>query len=242
MVEKVLGLIPARGGSKGVPLKNIREVNGKPLIAYTISIALESSLIDRVIVSTDNEEIARVSRSYGADVPFLRPAELATDVIPDGPVLSHAIRWLQENANESYSSVAYLRPTTPLKTSAIIDKVIAHLRENSHLDSVRTVTRATGIHHPYWMYKLDGNKGTLQSFIPGVKFAEYYQRQLLPECFRINGLVDAMRVTAIDSSPNCWGESIGIIEVDPSLELDIDTELDLQHFSFLMQFQTGDRL
>src|SRR5689334_3014090 len=109
----VLAIVPARGGSKGIPRKNLREVAGHPLIAYSIAVALQSREIDRVIVSTDDREIADVARSYGADIPFLRPAELAMDETPDLPVFQHALRWLQREQRYRPDLVVHLRPTSP---------------------------------------------------------------------------------------------------------------------------------
>ena len=119
-----LGIIPARGGSIRVPRKNIRSLGGKPLIACTIEAADSASRLDRVIVSTDDEEIAEVARSHGADVPFMRPAELATEDTPDAPVFIHALNWLGETEGFYPELLVNLRPTTPFKTGGIIDEVI----------------------------------------------------------------------------------------------------------------------
>ncbi len=127
---KVLGIIPARGGSKGVPGKNTRLLAGKPLISYTIEAALKSKFIDRLIVSTDDEEIAKVAEKYGAEFPFLRPANLAQDDTPDQPVFQHAIKILKIQDDYEPDIVLNLRPTTPLKTSHTIDKVVEKMRQN----------------------------------------------------------------------------------------------------------------
>src|SRR5262245_22108602 len=111
----VVAIVPARGGSKGIPRKNVREVGGHPLIAYSIAAGLASPLVSRVIVSTDNEEIASVARAYGAEVPFMRPAELAADDTPDLPVFIHALDWLARHENQSPAIVVHLRPTSPLR-------------------------------------------------------------------------------------------------------------------------------
>jgi len=124
MVEpaaKVLALVPARGGSKGIPRKNIRDFAGHPLIAYSIAAGLHAALVNRVIVSTDDEEIAEVARQYGAEAPFLRPAEFAQDQSLDLPVFQHALEWLAEKENYHPDVVVQLRPTSPVRPPGFVD-------------------------------------------------------------------------------------------------------------------------
>ena len=135
-----LGIIPARGGSRRVPRKNIRLLAGKPLIAYTIEAARAATTLDRVIVSTDDEEIAGVARRYGGEVPFMRPAELAADDTPDAPVFLHALDWLAKEEGFDPELVVNLRPTSPFKTGVVIDEVVEVALE-TRADVVRTVTR-----------------------------------------------------------------------------------------------------
>lgn len=135
--HKVLGLIPARGGSKGIPNKNIIELDGKPLIGHSIEAGLECSAIDSVVVSTDDEEIASVAGSYGARIPFLRPPELATDEAPTAPVITHALETLFD-AGENYGSLVLLQPTSPLRTADHIDEAF-EIFECSGVDSVISV-------------------------------------------------------------------------------------------------------
>jgi N-acylneuraminate cytidylyltransferase len=127
-VIRTLGLIPARGGSKGIARKNLTCLAGRPLIAHTIESAKKASSLDRVIVSTDDEEIAAVARSFGAEVPFMRPAELAEDATPDLPVFVHALEWLQQHEGYTPAFVAHLRPTSPLRTAQHIDEAVSLLR------------------------------------------------------------------------------------------------------------------
>lgn len=122
--KKILGVITARGGSKGIPEKNITELAGKPLIWYTIMVAKNSQLLTHTIVSTDDEEIATVARGYGVEVPFRRPAELAQHHTPHLPVVRHALRWLKEYQGEEYNYVMILQPTSPLRTAEDVDAVI----------------------------------------------------------------------------------------------------------------------
>jgi len=135
--SNVLGLIPARGGSKGVPRKNIRELAGIPLIAHSIQAARDATAIDSVVVSTDDEEIAEVAESYGARVPFMRPSELATDEAPTAPVITDALETLYE-AGEAYDTFVLLQPTSPLRTATHINEAYS-LYEESDADSVISV-------------------------------------------------------------------------------------------------------
>ncbi|MEK7524461.1 MAG: acylneuraminate cytidylyltransferase family protein [Patescibacteria group bacterium] len=122
--KKILGIITARGGSTSIPKKNIAPLAGRPLIWYTIDAAQKSALLDRTIVSTDNEEIAAVCRALGAEVPFMRPPELAQDVTPHIPVVQHALKWLKEHEGKEYDYVMILQPTSPLRTTEDIDSAI----------------------------------------------------------------------------------------------------------------------
>lgn len=231
--KKCLAVIPARGGSKKLPGKNIRLLDGKPLIAYAIEAALGSGKLDRVIVSTDDKEIAEIAVKHGAETPFLRPAELAKDDSPDRPVLMHVISWLKENEGYVADTVAILRPTTPLKTAEMIDACLGMLEEKRFLTSVRSVTKAQGVYHPYWMYK--SAKDTLLPFIDGVDITKYYQRQLLPLCYRLNGMVDVARGETIMSCENVYGPSIGFFEIAEEYAIDIDTQFDFDFCEFMMR-------
>lgn len=135
MSLRVLGVITARGGSKGVPRKNIRDLGGKPLIAWTIEAAKASQRLTRTVVSTDDEEIIRVAKEWGGDVPFLRPAELATDTAKSIPVIQHALTWLKENEGQDYDAVLILQPTSPFRTTEDIENAI-RLLEETGADSV----------------------------------------------------------------------------------------------------------
>lgn len=229
----VVGLIPARGGSKGVPGKNIKPLGGKPLICWTIEAALGSSLLDRVIVSTDSEEIAAIAAEAGAEVPFLRPSSLAEDRTPDGPVMTHMLDMLRHKEDLQVSTLVYLRPTTPFKTSGIIDQCIAELEANDRYSSLRTITRVEGVHHPYWMHRLAD--GILTSFIKDLDASRYVRRQVLPPCYRVNGVVDVLRPEVIADDPMLYGDCIGTVELDEAVSLDIDTILDFAFCEFVSQ-------
>ena len=163
----ILAIIPARGGSKGVPRKNIRPLGGKPLIAHTIEVALKTKEIGRVIVSTDDEEIRMVALGYGAEVPFLRPKELAQDDTPDRHYLVHALDWLRVNEHYIPDVVLLLRPTSPFRRVEHIERVLVMMK-TMKADSIRTVTLVEGTQHPYWMYHLD-DAGRARPFIEGIE-------------------------------------------------------------------------
>lgn len=226
MNNKTVAIILARGGSKGVPRKNIRDLFGKPLIAYAIEPGLKAQTVDRVIVSTDDEEIAEIAKSYGAEVPFMRPAEIAQDGTADQPVYRHLVEWLQENEGYIFDYLVNLRCTTPLKTPEMIDDAV-NLLKAGDCDSVRTANLVRGEEHPYWMFK-KGADGVAESFVDGIKLENYHQRQLLPPCYALNFLVDAMRVDVVMNSSYPCGTKVKLLEIEDVLRtLDIDTEEDL---------------
>ena len=145
----IIGLIPARGGSKGVPRKNIRQVAGKPLIAYTIECAKKCTLIDHVVVSTDDNEIADISKKLGAEIPFIRPRELALDTTPTLPVMQHAVEVLEDIYEESVELVVLLEPTGPLKTVRYVEGAIK-MQKESECDAV--VSGNIAKKNPYFEY------------------------------------------------------------------------------------------
>jgi CMP-N,N'-diacetyllegionaminic acid synthase len=214
-----LGLIPARGGSKGVPRKNIRELAGKPLVAWTIETALGCARIDRLVVSTDDEDIAAVCRELGAEVPFLRPPELAEDATPDRPVYQHALDWLARNDGYRPDAVVWLRPTAPLRVAQDIEAVL-DLLAASGCDSVRSVCPAE--HHPLWMRTLEGDR--LRPLLDGGE--EYHQRQLLPPVYRLNGAVDAVRHESASAGPELFGGDVRGYLMPADRSVDLDTTLD----------------
>jgi CMP-N,N'-diacetyllegionaminic acid synthase len=220
-----LAIIPARGGSKGIPRKNIKEFNGKPLISYTISAALGSVRVDKVIVSTDDDEIARVANSCGAEVPFKRPAEISKDSSTDHQFLKHAVEWFRERG-EIFETIVFLRPTNIFRTSEDIDNAILKLSESSN-DSVRGVSKA--VYSPYWMKKLEGDR--LVPFLESEY--TYARRQLLPEVFQGNGTVEVLKSDLILNQENFYGDNIGYLKMDDISAIDIDTPLDFAMAEFL---------
>ncbi len=232
MNNKIIALIPARGGSKGVIRKNIREVGGQPLIAYTIKAALEVFPVEDIIVSTDDIDIAEVASSYGVKVPFLRPDEFAQDTSSDQQVIDHLLTWF-ESKQVSVDGIVYLRPTTPFKTPEILKSAVDMLKAGDYA-CIRSVTPCEGANHPYWMFKQNSTGCTLDAFIDGININNYYQRQLLPDAYRLNGVCDGINVKAYRENNQLWASPIGMLKVDEEHSLDIDTELDLEYFELIL--------
>lgn len=183
--QRILALIPARGGSKGLPRKNIKELNGKPLIAYSIASAMESKYIlkEDIICSTDSEEIAEIARKFGAQVPFIRPKELAADESTTMSVILHAMDWIEKNIDRKYGYLIFLSPTSPLRTGKHIDEAIKILFEKKGSGLV-SVTRAS--ESPYWM-KIKTGEGKLLHFIG--ESDKYNRRQACPDVYVLNGAI-----------------------------------------------------
>ena len=225
----VLGLITARGGSKGIPRKNIADLHGKPLIAWTIEAALQSDVLNRVIVSTDDQEIAAVSRKYGAEVPFLRPAGLAADRSAHIPVIQHALQWVEQDCGSLPEYVCLLQPTSPLRTARHIAQAVALLRKQN-FDAVVSVCEAKT--HPFLTRKLDEN-GLLQPFMPIP--SGYLRRQDFPPAYEINGAIYLCRSSIVMKEGTLLPEKNGAFVMDEKSSLDIDTSDDLARARILLQ-------
>ncbi len=229
--NKIIALIAARGGSKRVPRKNVKELNGKPLISYIIETALKSQVFDKVIVSTEDQEIAEVSKNSGADVPFTRPKELATDSSLMGPVIKHALKWLEDNEKYKPEVVVILQAPTPFVKPGQIKKVVDKLLD-SKSDVVYTVNEVD--YSPYWMQRLidDNNINRPELLIKGFDLRNK-QGLDLPKIYRPNGAVYAAKTDILlkwdDNMPlNLPFEGINtIVEIIDSISaLDIDYPLD----------------
>ncbi|REJ78557.1 MAG: acylneuraminate cytidylyltransferase family protein [Acidobacteria bacterium] len=215
---RVLGLIPARGGSKGVPRKNIKLLNGKPLLAYTAESALNANLLSKVILSTDDNEIARVGKELGLEVPFMRPPELAEDSTPTFPVVAHAVRHMQETG-ELFDAVCLLQPTSPLRRPEDIDGSI-HLLAESGADSVVSVLRVPHAYNPKWVYwKSENGELALTS---GDK-EPVSRRQDLPDAFHRDGSVYVVRTKVLRKYENLYGRSVFGYEIERRHSANIDT-------------------
>lgn len=229
----VLGIIPARSGSQRVKDKNIRPLNGKPLIQYTIEAASAAELIDYTLVSTDSDEYANLCKSLGANVPFIRPSDLAQSSTGDLPVLLHAIEWYEQKHSVQVKHIVLLRPTSPFKTGKMIDQAIELILENTN-DCVRSMTKVGGVHHPYWMYRKSEN-GDLAPFDQENTTDKFYQSQLLPPIYRLNGVVDVYDVEAVKSKNTLSFSNMGMLELDDIQSMDIDTEFDFKVCEAMMK-------
>jgi CMP-N-acetylneuraminic acid synthetase len=203
---KVLGVITARGGSKGIPGKNLKLLAGKPLIDYTIDTAAASGVFDRVIVSTDAAAIADAARARGCEVPFVRPADLARDETPHLPVLQHAVRWLDDAEGYRPDAVVILQPTSPLRRTGDIRRAVALLAE-SDADSVLTVSRVSPHTHPMRMLRV-AEDGTATLFVSGEPVRRRInRRQDLPPAWVMNGAIYAFRTHVLFAAdPSLYGD------------------------------------
>lgn len=227
--NKILAVIPARGGSKGVPNKNIKELLGKPLIAYTIEQAQASKYIDRTIVSTDSPVIADIAVSYGAEVPFLRPEELATDQSGTIDVLVHAIDWLEKNENYKFDILVLLHATTPLREPEDIDHSIELLVENG-AENVFTVTEAH--RNPYFnMVEIRNNKVSL------VKKGNYTTRQTAPKVFDMNSSIYVWWKDIFKKKKSVFLENSRIYIMPKTRSVDIDDAFDFKIAEMLLTDQ-----
>lgn len=230
-----LALIPARGGSKSIHMKNIVQFCGKPLVAYSIEIAKKSRYISRVIVSTDSDRIRQISLSYGAEVPFLRPEALAGDDITDWPVFHHALQWLRQADNYYPETIVHLRPTTPLRKPEKVDEAIKLLIDHPDADSVRSVS--SPVQNPFKMWTL--SQPYLKPLIDiGVPESYNLPRQQLPEVFWQNGYVDVTRSRTIIEKKSMTGEKILPYKMDDISVIDIDQPFSLKLAEFLAEHAT----
>jgi CMP-N-acetylneuraminic acid synthetase len=216
----VVGLITARGGSKGLPRKNIAPLAGKPLMAWTIEAALAARTLRRVIVSTDDEEYAAVAQSWGAEVPFLRPAALATDDSPDIDAIVHALDWLVADGDEP-QFVVILQPTSPLRLAEDIDAAVT-LAVDTAASAVVSVTEAAS--HPYLTMRISED-GRLADFVP--KPSGYLRRQDLPAVYTLNGAIYLVRSGVLRSDRSKCPPGAHAYVMPSERSIDIDTAWDL---------------
>ena len=237
MVKKpeVLAIIPARGGSKGIPRKNIKSFAGYPLIAYSIAAGLQSELTTRVIVSTDDEEIAEVARKWGAQTPFLRPAEFAADNTLDLPVFQHALTWLRDHEGYVPDVVVQLRPTSPARPRTLVDDAVRLLLDHPEADSVRGVVPAD--ENPHKMWRVDPETGLMSGLLKVEGIDEPYNapRQKLPPVFWQTGHIDAIRPErTFMAGDSMSGKNILPLFLDPQFTIDIDTPFDWVRYEWLV--------
>jgi N-acylneuraminate cytidylyltransferase len=230
----ILALIPARGGSKGIPRKNIKSFAGYPLIAWSIAAAKRSDLVTRVIVSTDDEEIAAAAREWGAETPFLRPAQLAQDKTTDLPVFEHALKWLEDIENYHPEAVIQLRPTSPIRPLTMVDDAIRVLLNHEDADCVRGVVPAG--QNPFKMWRFNGEGRPLNPLLEVDGIPEPYNapRQILPPVYWQTGHIDAIRVSTITQKHSLTGDMIYPLLIDPKYTVDIDTLPDWAKYEALV--------
>jgi len=232
-MSEVLALIPARGGSKSIPRKNIQPFAGHPLIVYSIAAGLSAQTVTRLIVSTDDEEIADLSCQYGAEAPFLRPPEHAQDNTPDLPVFQHALEWLSDHEGYQPEIVVQLRPTSPFRRVWHIDQAVYHLLERPDADAVRTV--CIPFQNPFKMWRI-GADGLMQPLMT-IEHPEAYNlpRQVLPEVYWQTGYVDAAWTDTILQKGSMTGDRILPLVIDSSEWIDIDSPDDWRRAERLLE-------
>lgn len=201
---RVLGIVPARGGSKGIPGKNVRPLGGKPLLVHTAEAALAARRLSRVVLTTDDERIAEVGRGCGLEVPFLRPAELATDDTPTLPVLQHAVAEL-ERTGDRFDAICLLQPTSPFRGAGDIDGCI-ELLESADLDAVVSVLPVPPEHNPHWVY-FRGAGGLLR--LATGEDQPIPRRQELPPAFHRDGSVYVTRRNVLMEGNSLYGKRLG---------------------------------
>ncbi|MFL6200264.1 MAG: cytidylyltransferase domain-containing protein [Thermoanaerobaculia bacterium] len=220
---RVLGIVPARGGSKGIPGKNVRLLGGKPLLAWTAEAALAARRLSRVVLTTDDERIAEVGRACGLEVPFLRPAELAQDDTPTLPVLRHAVAEL-EKAGDRFDAVCLLQPTSPFRRADDIDGCIELLETG--LDAVVSVLPVPPEHNPHWVYFRDGD-GLLR--LATGEEQPIPRRQELPPAFHRDGAVYVTRRDVLMEGNSLYGKRLGGYLIEALIDsrgVNLDTPAD----------------
>jgi len=220
---KVLGIIPARGGSKGIPRKNLVPLAGKPLLSYTIHAAQTSSRLTRAVLSSEDDEIVNVGRSYGIDVPFVRPAILATDEARSVEVAKHALQFVENEQGTTYDLVCLLQPTCPLRTASDIDRAITELEE-SDADSIVSLAPIEDP-HPFKMMRI--NDGLIHPLFPD-QWHESLRRQELPPTFYLNGAIYCVRREVLLDRSSLWGKKTLAYIMPAERSVNIDSIVDVK--------------
>lgn len=233
---EILALIPARSGSKSVVDKNIRSINGKPMLAYSIEHAKASKNINRIILSTDSEKYARIGRDFGAETPFIRPAELASDLSTDLDVFKHALTFLEDREGYRPDFVVQLRPTYPIRRPEDIDNMIRLLLNDPKADSVRCIAPAKEIAYKMWR-RSDG--GRLEPLLTDIKEAYNMPRQQLPQIYYQTGCIDVIRTSTIMEKNSMSGKYILGYEMHQNF--DIDTEEDFARAALYLKLRESGR-
>ncbi|UJH92540.1 acylneuraminate cytidylyltransferase family protein [Antarcticibacterium sp. 1MA-6-2] len=226
---KVLGIIPARGGSKGIPGKNIKLLGGKPLLAYTADSATASRFLSRVILSSDNSGIISIGKEFGLEVPFVRPQELAGDGTKSLEVIQHAVKFLKEKGEE-YDAVCLLQPTTPLRSSGFIDTAIEKFIQGNY-DSVISVREVPAEFNPHWIFEeKDGNLKIATGETEIIS-----RRQDLPKAYHRDGAIYITKTAVLLEQNSLYGNNIGFIDTTGSSFVNIDTPEDWEEAEKLVE-------
>lgn len=220
-MREVLAIIPARSGSKSVKDKNIRMINGKPMIAYSIEHALKAESVTRVIVSTDSEQYAEIAKEYGAEIPFIRPAEYATDTSLDLEVFEHALSFLKEKEGYEPDIVVQLRPTYPIRDVKDIDEMVKMIQQDDTIDSIRCIAPAKEVAHKMW-YKDENNQ--LSPIITDIPECYNMPRQQLPKVYYQNACIDVIRTSVITDKHSMSGSKIIGYEMEHNFDIDTEEE------------------
>ncbi len=243
---KILALIPARSGSKGIPGKNVRDIKGHPLMAYSIGVAQLSRFINRIVVTTDSEDYAKVARDYGAETPFIRPAKFAKDTSGDLDYHTHAINWLEKNEKYRPDLIVILRPTAPARDFRILDKVIELALKNKKASSVRTAHLADRT--AYKMFRI--KKGHAH-FFGAEDYGENEEsmnmsRQFVPKTYEINGYIDVAKPEILKKSGMIYGKKVVPFIISKTADIDdlsdwnfAETLLDKTLVEFLDKKKSG---
>ncbi len=218
---RILGLIPARGGTKGIPGKNIKHLAGIPLVAYTFQSVTESKLLIKTIVSTDDVDISNVCKMLGLEVPFMRPADLAADKSPTLPVLKHALDFLASQG-EHFDAVCLLQVTSPFRESGLIDRAITKFIETD-ADSLVSVLTVPHEYNPHWVFEPTEN-GFLKIATGETEIIS--RRQELPEAFIRDGAIYLTKTSVIQQQNSLYGKNLAYIENKSDIHVNLDTLAD----------------
>jgi CMP-N,N'-diacetyllegionaminic acid synthase len=232
----ILAVIPARGGSKGVPLKNLREVGGVPIVELAAQVASQANYIDRIVVSTDHEGIAEAAIKGGADAPFRRPEELSGDMISDLQVLTHALLEMESLDDKKYDILVMLQPTSPMRTPKHVVDTVEKL-VNDDLDAVWTISEAESKSHP--LKQLTLQNGTLNYYDP--KGKGIIARQQLQPVYHRNGIAYAISRRCLLEKKNIMGDACGAVICDGDF-ISIDTELDFMLTDYFLKLKSNSEL
>jgi CMP-N,N'-diacetyllegionaminic acid synthase len=215
---RILAIIPARGGSKGIPEKNIKLLDSKPLLSYTTEIALQSKLLSEVIVSSEDDKIIEIAKTLGVQVPFVRPTELAQDNTPTIDVIIHALEWYK-NKNIFFDAVCLLQVTSPFRTVAFLDKAIEKFIQTG-CDSLVSVQKVPHEFNPHWAFEINDD-GNLKIATGETEIIS--RRQELPMAYHRDGSIYITKTNVLIQQHSLYGKSISYIESDPEFYVNIDT-------------------